>query len=129
MATHTIEQTVRHGNTALVKSKEYTGTVVTLVDGESIADAQTDKLIAFTLDVSAVKSFYLVSDQNVTLEFNNSTTGVPTIALVANVPYVWTTDSYDSFLLTSDVTPGVYVTNASGSAAVINMVALLDGTP
>ncbi len=51
------------GNTNLSYSKTYTGTLVTLLDGETVADAQTDQLATLTLDVSAVKAFYLVSDQ------------------------------------------------------------------
>lgn len=97
-----------------------------VLDAE-VADSITDGLHAMVLDVDQVKSIIMVSDQAVTLEFNDSTTGVPTIVLVANVPYVWTTNSYDSLILGTDITK-VYITNASGSTANVKIRALIDPT-
>lgn len=51
-----------------------------------------------------------------------------TLTLVANVPYQWTTDSYDTFLLDTDVTK-FYVTNSSGVSANLQIKALQDATP
>lgn len=93
----------------------------------SVADSVTDGLHAMILDVSQVKSIIIVSDQPVTLEFNSSVTGTPEIVLVANMPYVWTTNSYDALILTVDVT-AVYITNASGFAANVKIRALIDPT-
>jgi len=128
MATFRIGHSVVWGQDSLIRSKEYTGTLVTLLDGEQVADAQTDVEIEVTLDFSAVKAFYLVSDQDVTLETNDGTTPDDTFALLAGVPYVWNTDSYDTFLVTVDVT-SIFITNASGSAATLYLWALLDATP
>lgn len=98
---------------------------VSLIDGESVATAETDYELDFDLDVSLCKSFYLVSDQDVTFETNDGAAADDTIALLANKPYVWHVDAYDSFLLGTDVT-SVFITNASGSAAIIYCVALFD---
>ncbi len=109
------------------------GTAITLTNESEfvldadVADSVTDGLHAMVLDVTQVKSIIITSDQAVTLEFNNSTTGVPTIVLVANMPYVWTTNSYDSLILGTDVT-ALYITNASGATAKVKIRALIDPT-
>jgi len=129
MATHTITLTIDGSgvNRSLVISN--TGTGVALIDGETVADSETDFQINFDLDVSAVKSFYLVSDQTITLETNAvDAAGGNTLALIANEPYIWHDTSLDSFKLTADVTT-TYWTNASGAAATIYCVALFDATP
>lgn len=56
------------------------------------------------------------------------TAGNDTIALLANVPYVWTTNSYATSLLTVDV-EAIAITNASGSAALVNIHSVIDATP
>ena len=101
---------------------------VTSVDA-AIGDGQTDTAVVFALDFSQCTAFYLVSDQDVTFETNNATTPDDTIALLANVPYIWTEDSYDTFLIGTDITTNVFVTNASGSTANIKIRALVDSTP
>ena len=127
MATFTIKRSVTTGSGTTTDNTDYTGTAVTLVD-ESVTTGQTDFLINVAIDVSAVKAFYLVSDQAVTIETNSGSAADNTIVLVANVPYVWHTSWYDAFLLTIDVTK-IYVTNASGSTATIEMRVLQDATP
>lgn len=128
MATFNLIQQLKYNSAQLSKETQYTGTLVTLIEDESVADSQTDYQITVALDVSAVQVFYLVSSQAVTFETNDGSTPDDTISLVADFPYVWSTDSYDSFLLGTDLTD-VFITNASGSAALINMWALIDPTP
>lgn len=95
---------------------------------ESITTATTDGPIVVAIDVSAVKSFYLVSDQAVTIETNSGSAADDTIVLKAAIPYIWNTDSYDAFLLGTDVTV-IYVTNASGATATIELRCIQDATP
>jgi len=128
MATHKISLAVEGSGVSRTKTIENTQGGVALIDGETVVTASTDYEINFDLDVSACKSFYLESDQNVTFETNDGTTPADTIALLANKPYVWHVDSYDAFLLGTDVT-SVFITNASGSTATIYCVALFDATP
>lgn len=128
MASRTIRQEVSGGSTLLTRTKAYTGTLAVSLDAETVADAQTDQQSVLSLDVSAVKSFYIVSSQAVTLETNSGSSPANTIALLADIPYIWTTDSYDTFLLTTDVT-SFFFTNASGSTATIYMEAIIDSTP
>lgn len=109
------------------------GTPITLTNESEfvldvdVADSVTDGLHAMVLDVTQVKSVIITSNKAVTLEFNNSGVGVPEIVLVANMPYLWTTNSYDSLILTADVT-ALYITNASGSTAKVQIRALIDPT-
>ena len=110
---------------------------VALLDGEPVADSATNFVVAFVLDVSTVKSFYINSDQDVLLDTNvdapNPGVDGDAISLLANVPYLWAApggvvnDAYDTFLLTVDVTDFRF-TNASGSTANIDCVALYDAS-
>lgn len=122
-----IQQSVATGGVSIEKSKTYSAASRVSLD-ETIADSETDKQVTVAIDVSAVKAFYIVSDQDITLETNDGTTPDDTLSLVADVPYVWTTDSYDTFKLSADVT-AFFFTNSSGSAANVKMECVLDPTP
>ena len=125
--THTqVIQVMTPGRT-ITKSYSMTGGSETSIS-ESVPDSSTDLLINFTLDVSTCTSFYMSSSQTMTIETNSGGSPIDTIVLVADKPYIWNTDSYDSFLLGTDVT-ALYATNASGSAATLEVEALFDPTP
>ena len=116
------------GAAALVEaSKAYTGTILLQVE-EVVADSETDLEIVAALDVSEIDAIIILSDQIVTFEVNDGAAPDDTISLVANVPYLETSDSYFVSLLTTDWT-SVFITNASGSAATIKILALSDATP
>ena len=59
---------------------------------------------------------------------SDGSTPADTITLVANLAYVWDTDSYDTFQLGTDVT-AFYFTNASGSTATVYCYAVVDPSP
>lgn len=124
---HIISQAVSVGGDAITKAQTLTSTSRISVS-ESIATAQTDFNITVAIDVSAVKSFYMVSDKAVTVETNDGSAPDDTIVLVADIPYIWTTNSYDTFLLTADVT-SLKITNASGSTATLKIEAIIDASP
>ena len=125
--THTILQRVTVENRNIAKTIEVEAGALSSLS-ESIADAATNLPVAFTLDVSATKSFLIVSDQAVTVKTNSSGAPANTLVLVAGVPYIWHSSSYDTFKLTIDVT-SLFVTNASGFAATLEIEALVDPTP
>jgi hypothetical protein len=127
MATHTLTYGVDGSGVARSVKVTNTQVGVSLLDGEPVADSTTDFEVEFALDVSACKSFYLNSDQDITLEVNDGAGAGGTIALLANIPYQWHVTSYDSFLLGTDVT-AFFFTNASGSTATIDCVALYDAS-
>lgn len=128
MATMVLTEAIAPGNdTPIQKLNTLTGSARLSVE-ESVADGQTNKQIVCAVDVSAVKAFYLVSSQDVTFETNSGSSPADTIALKAGVPYVWHPTSYHAFLLGTDVT-SIFITNASGSAATVQMEVLTDATP
>lgn len=129
MATHTIILGIDGSGFSSRKSIDSIAAGVNLIDGETVADNQTNFEINFDLDVSACKSFYLESDQDVLFETNSGGAPDDSISLLANKPYIWHTNSYDSFLLGTDITTSIFITNASGSIATIYCVALYDVTP
>lgn len=99
----------------------------------SIADGVTDQEVVMSIDVSALKALYLLSDKAVTIETNNSGAPVNTFTLAANAPFVWTADmpalrDTAGAAVTTDVTK-FYITNASGATATINIRVLQDSTP
>lgn len=95
----------------------------------AVPDSTTDMQLDIAIDVSAVKSFFITSDQDLKVEANDGTTPTdPAIDLVAGVPYEWTIDSYDEFKFTVDVTK-LFLTNASGTDAVFKLEVLQDTTP
>ncbi len=124
---HTAALNLASASGTLERTKAYSGSGEINIS-ESVVTASTDLAITCAIDVSAVKSFYVVSDQAVTLETNSGGSPTNTIVLKAGVPYQWNTDSYNTFLLTGDVTV-IYVTNASGSTAAIELRCVQDSTP
>ena len=126
--THTITPSIAtpSGNVS-PGSKQYSAAASIEVD-EAVAIAATDKLVNIAFLVANVKSFYLLSDQVLTLQTNNGTTPDDTIVLKANVPYYWSQDSYDAFLLGTDIT-AFYFTNGSGVEANVKIRVLVDPTP
>lgn len=128
MATHKLTLGVEGSGVSRLKEISETQYGVALIDGDPVSTGQTDYELTFALDVSACKSFYLESDQDVTFETNDGSTPDNTIALKSGKPYVWHSEAYDSLLLAVDVT-SVFITNASGSTATIYCVALFDTTP
>lgn len=127
--THTLTQRVQVGSQVIqpTTNPSYTGgSSVNL--NETIPADSTDLDVVVALDVSAIKSLYLLSDKDLVIETNDGTTPDDTINLKAGIPYIWNTDSYDTCLLTTDVTK-FCVTEENSEAAVLKMECLLDPTP
>ena len=99
---------------------------------KAYADGTTDTLINITIDFSQVKALFIGSDQDVTLETNNpggsSGAADQTFSLKANCPIEWTEDDVETNPITVDVT-AMYITNASGETANLEIHALYDATP
>lgn len=114
------------GGSLPVTQKQYQGAAISELQEDIPIGVDTP--LAFTLDVSAVKSFVAMSTVDVTVETNDGTTPGSTLALKAGVPYVWNSDSYDTFKLTVDVT-SLFVTNGGAAAGILYIRALTDPTP
>ena len=93
----------------------------------AIANAVTDGLHELAVDVSQVKAVFILSDQDLTLETNSGGSPANTLALKANVPYIWYTNKPQALVFTTDIT-ALYITNASGSTANLIAEFLVDPT-
>lgn len=127
-ASHVLGINWNGGGISLSKSITSSATGEVNINAESIATAETDYEIIWACDVSALTSLYIVSTQDVTFETNDGVAPDNTIALRADEPYIWHTNSYDSCLLTVDVT-SIFITNASGATATLDIRSLQDATP
>ena len=129
-ATHILVSNWSKGGDSLSTSNSYSGTGEVAITDETVADSVTDQEIVISIDVSALTAIYISSTRDMTLETNNAGTPVDTIALKANVPYVWSTDlnSYNVNKLATDVT-ALFLTNASGASATFNLRGVYDATP
>ncbi len=94
----------------------------------SVANSETDYLVAFSLDVSGIQVIIITSDQDITMETNSGGAADETINLLANNPYIWYTGSYYTNLLATDIT-ALYFTNSSGETATVDILVVHDSTP
>ncbi len=123
----TLAQSIRAGGRDVAQNNTYEADAESSVD-VSIPDSETDMLVNFALDVSQIEVIYIKSDRDLTLETNSGAAPDDTLNLVADVPYIWTKDSYFTNKLTVDIT-ALYATNASAAAAQLQIEVLHDATP
>lgn len=127
--THTLTSTWENAEgRILTRSNPYVGGSQGPGLDESIPDEASDLLVNFALDFSSLQSFYLVSDQVLTIKTNDSGAPDDTFVLVANEPLVWHAGSLHDNPVTVDITK-LYVSNASGSAAALKWEILTNPTP
>ena len=123
----TLAQSLVGGVGLVDASKAYSGTVVLQIE-EDVSDSSTDLEIIAALDISEIAAIIIVSDQPVTFETNSASVPDETFSLLAGVPLIETSDMYHVSLLATDWT-SVFITNASGSTAKIQILAVSDATP
>lgn len=111
-------QSVTYGSKVISNTTNHTVENVQVIE-ETVADGSTDLAILCSIDVSAAKVVSIMADQDLTIETNDGTTPQETISLTANLPIVWQTG--DAALFAGDV-DSIYVTNASGSSTVLQMI-------
>ena len=127
MPTHRIQRIWQDaGNESVSQQEAVVADLETNLD-VAIADGQTAKQINVAIDISALKLLFISSDQDVTIETNNSSTPDDTIEITANVPLIWTPDCGFACPLTEDVA-AMYLANASGEEAAFKVRLLLDAT-
>ena len=114
--THKITRRVETAGESIEQTK------VTTVDAEdnrdvSVPDETTDFLVNIAIDVSLLKSLYIDSDQDVTIESNDGTTPDDTLTIKKDSPLVWDADDDQDnpFPSAVDVTK-LHITNVSNSA-------------
>jgi hypothetical protein len=97
---------------------------------ETINAATNDVQINIAIDVSALKSLYILSNKALTLQTNNSTTGDDEFTLAADKPLVWyegcgLPNPFDSAV---DVAT-IFASNAGTVAATLKIRVQQDATP
>ncbi|MBW3538770.1 MAG: hypothetical protein KY476_00720 [Planctomycetes bacterium] len=128
MPTHRIVREFQQGsNPPVSQTREVTASGEIVIE-ETIPDASTDLALTANIDVSALKSLYISSDQDITLETNSGAAPADTINLKADSPLTWDDESSFANPLTVDLT-ALFATNASGAAATLKFYALQDATP
>jgi len=125
--THTIQTTWENGTSAVSTRKQVTSDSEINVD-VVIASATTNGQIVCAIDISELKSIVLNSTKDVTVKTNDGSTPDDTFTLKANNPLVWNNESPTANPFSADITD-LYVTNASGADATVQVRALLDVTP
>lgn len=126
--THNTTLQVLAGNTLISHTVVSSSSSLKSVE-DTIADSATDFAINEMVDVTTLKSLYIVCDQDVTLETNDGTTPQETILLKKDQPLVWlSSNAYFTIPFAGDVT-GFFVTNASGATATLKMEILQDSSP
>lgn len=124
--THQVQTTITDGALRISSTGTVAPTAQSSVD-ETIADATTDGQIVVAVEFTGLTSFFLYSDQDMTVKTNSSTVPTDTIALKAGKPIVWLTGMANT-PISADVT-SLFVTNASGSSATLKMLAGWDASP
>lgn len=125
--TYRIVEQVIGGGRAETNSRSVTAAAHTQID-ETIAASATDTEVAAEVDVSELKAVFIESDQNVTLETNSAGTPDDTLSLLADRPYIWDENAYNSCLLTTDIT-ALFFSNAGDADANVTLFFLYDPTP
>lgn len=111
----------------VAKSTTINSTGVIAVD-ESIPDASTNLQIALAFDKDELDYFAMVSDKNITVKTNSSSSPANTFTLTAEVMSSWMPGMIFANPFSADVTT-IFVTNASGSAARLQIRVMVDVTP
>lgn len=122
---HNLTYAWAQGSNSLSKTKSSTGGAEANIS-ESISANQTDLLIAYVLDVSQLKSIFMLATADMTLETNSSSVPGTTIALKANEPYMWHSNSPQANPFGATDVTALYVTNTT--AGDLDIRALVDPT-
>jgi hypothetical protein len=126
--THTFTETWSNGGSPVSKATEVAAGQEINID-ETVTGNSTDLQINVGIDVSALKSLFMLCDRDITIQTNDGSSPDDTISLKANKPLIWrASEAYFANPLTVDVTE-IFVTLAAGDDATLKIRALVDPTP
>lgn len=113
---HTLVQSLTSPSGQKSASLQFNAAAVLELD-EAIAAVTTNQAVALSFVVAKVVSIFILTDADLTLKTNSSSSPTNTIALKSGVAYFWfTPNAYNACLFTSDVTTA-FLTNAGANAA------------
>lgn len=125
--THTLGIQYAAGNSVNKSVQASSGQEISI--DETIPDAQTDLAVAFAAVRAKIQMLIIVSDRALTLETNSGSAADDTFTLEAGKPIIWYSGIGIAItdLFSADIT-GLFVTNASGGNALLQIRALIDPT-
>src|SRR5262245_51002797 len=131
MAKSVIFRNVVSGDVASTLDK-----TVTIISGDAVDDmvivvpaSTVDQQVVAAFTRTACKGYAISSDQDVSLQTNNPTTPIDTIAIKANEPLVWHEKTGLIMHFTVDVTAFYFTTGAITAPANIRIIIVRDATP
>lgn len=124
---HTMTLSWGSGGSFLSKS------VALVSEGENNRDvsvpATTDDMeVDWDVNVARMKSLFILSDQDITINTNSSSVPADTLTPKANKPLIWYDGSGLANPLGTDVSR-LFISNAGASAAAVSIRELEDSTP
>ncbi|MGN6133113.1 MAG: hypothetical protein ACTHOU_01390 [Aureliella sp.] len=119
-----INQSVYNNSLSISSAEAPQGDVEAAIN-QTVAALAADVEVLVAVDVSALKAIAILASEDCTLKTNNSGTPDDTLNLVADVPYIWTPNSYHACLLTADVSK-IFITNSAASEMTFQFLALTD---
>lgn len=125
--THTITKRYQGPGSTIEQTVSQTASGSIEID-EAITNGADRHIVVSWLNAN-VKSIYILSDQNLTVEWNDSAGADGSVSLLANQALTYQANGYDTNpFVAADVTD-LYVTNASGTTANLSIRVLVDATP
>lgn len=99
--------------------------VATIADAEvnidvGVASGVTNQAMGLTLVVAKIKSLFWLSNRDITVKTNSTSSPDQTFTLKAGVPLEWTASDTQACPITTNIATTIYLTNASGLDAVLN---------
>lgn len=125
---HEINQAWSNGARSIPASNSFSGGGEGPGIDEVIPAEASDTEVAYSLDVSQVKAFFMLAQGDMTIKTNNAGAPDNTLELKAGIPYIWFTNSYDSFQITVDVTK-LFVSDGSAAENRLQIEDVFDSTP
>lgn len=122
--THQVQRNVYSNTLSISTTESLEGEVEAAISQDINASAANVEILV-ALDVSKLQSVVIKASQDCTVKTNSSGAPDDTLTIEANVPYVWTINSYDANLITADVSK-VFVTNLAAVAMTFQLLALAE---
>lgn len=122
--THTLGWTWNDGQNSLSGTSQQTSEQTHNTD-VTVAANTTDFGVDIAFNYADLKSFFMLSSTDLTLETNSGSSPGNTLTLKAGVPYVWQYGGYGSNPFSVNVTR-FFLTNGTAGAATVQIRMLLD---
>lgn len=128
MITHQITRKWSAGGSTISKTETKTGSGEQNIDQAVDAD-ETDLLVSFALDVSTLKSIFIVANKDMTVTpHDSSDVAMDSVDLQSGVPYEWTDGSGLDNPFADDI-GSLHVANLESAEGLLQIRSLYDSTP